>query len=106
MKKYNLQDMIGGWFIGNFEPSVVKIPDFEVAVKYYLAGQSEPKHTHKEAVEFTVIVKGTVVMNGKTYMLGDIIEVEKMEAVGFVALTDVTTVVVKIPSVLGDKYVE
>lgn len=33
MKVDNLDSMIGGWFIGNFEPSLFKTNDCEVAVK-------------------------------------------------------------------------
>ena len=38
MKKYKLDDMKGGWFVGNFEPSVMKA-DFEVGI-----------HRHKKGV--------------------------------------------------------
>ena len=31
MKKFKLDDMKGGWFVGNFEPSVMKA-DFEVGI--------------------------------------------------------------------------
>ena len=40
----NLKDMIGGWFIGDFEPTAWKTAGFEVAVKEYKAGDKEPKH--------------------------------------------------------------
>ena len=48
--------MIKGWFVGDFEPSLYKTQDFEVAVKRYLEGAVEKRHTHKVATEFTVIV--------------------------------------------------
>ena len=38
MKIDNLDKMIGGWFIGNFEPSLLKTNDCEVAVKRYNKG--------------------------------------------------------------------
>ena len=40
----NLNEMIGGWFIGDFEPSAWKTDLFEVAVKEYKAGDKEQKH--------------------------------------------------------------
>ena len=43
MNKSKLGDMIGGWFIGNFEPSLLKTNDVEVAVKKYKAGDAK-KH--------------------------------------------------------------
>ena len=43
-------------------------------------------------------------MNGKTLGNGDIITIPPGEATDFKALTDVTTVVVKVPSSKDDKY--
>ena len=40
MKKAKLSDMKGGWFIGNFEPSLYKTNDCEVAVKTYKKGDN------------------------------------------------------------------
>ena len=37
---HNLKDMIGGWFIGDFDPSVWKTSAFEVAVKEYKSGDT------------------------------------------------------------------
>lgn len=35
MKTAKLEDMTKGWFIGNFNPSLLKTNDVEVAVKSY-----------------------------------------------------------------------
>lgn len=64
MKKFNLDNMIAGWFIGNFEPSLFKTNDVEISVKKYKAGDYDSRHYHKIATEYTVIVKGTVEMSG------------------------------------------
>jgi len=106
MKIYRLSDMKGGWFAGNFAPSVVTTKDFEVAVKYYLAGAKESKHHHKVAQEVTVISSGTVRMNGVTYSEGAIVVLDPGESTDFEAITDATTVVLKTPSVAGDKYLD
>ncbi len=100
----NLRDMIGGWFIGDFEPSVFRTKEFEVAIKKYSAGDKEPRHMHKVAVEFTVIVSGRVKMNSEEYGEGDIICIIPNESSDFEVLEDTVTVVVKKPSVAGDKY--
>ena len=104
MQRHKLQDMTKGWFIGDFDPTVLETSDFEVAVKYYRAGDSEGLHHHKVATEITVIVEGEVDMGRERFSKGDIIEVEPGEAVSFEAITDVITAVVKVPSVRGDKY--
>jgi quercetin dioxygenase-like cupin family protein len=104
MKTYRLNDMTKGWFIGDFDPVVLKTDAAEVAVKSYTAGTIEPKHYHKLAPEVTLIVSGEVRMNDAQYGAGDIILIEPGEATDFEALSDVTTVVVKLPSIAGDKY--
>jgi mannose-6-phosphate isomerase-like protein (cupin superfamily) len=104
MQKTELKDFIGGWFIGDFVPSLLPSSDYEVAVKYYKAGDIEPLHVHKIANEFTVIVEGEVKMNNQLYKSGDIVQIEPGEYTDFVALTKTITVVVKTPSVKNDKY--
>ena len=105
MKLNKLSEMFRGWVVGNFEPTLYKTDDVEVAVKEYKAGDKEEKHYHKIATEITVIVSGHVLMNGLTYSSGDIITIEPGEATDFEALQDTTTTVVKLPCVKDDKYI-
>ncbi len=105
-KVFKLSKMVRGWFIGNFNPTVKKTKMFEVAVQNYLKGDFEPSHHHKKACEITVIAKGKVKMNNKLYKEGDIIFIKPKESTNFKALTKVMTIVVKIPSVKGDKYLD
>lgn len=105
MRTARLEDMVKGWFVGNFEPTLIKTNDVEVAVKSYNKGDYEEKHYHKIATELTVIIQGRVKMNGVEYQKGDIIVMEPMEATDFECLEDGTqNVVVKYPSANNDKY--
>jgi hypothetical protein len=104
MKVHKLEEMIKGWFIGKFTPTIVCTSDVEVAVKTYKAGDYEATHHHKIATEITVIIDGSVRMNGAEYTSGTIIVLEPNEESDFLALTDVTTTVVKIPGAPNDKY--
>ena len=104
MKTAKLSDMTKGWFVGNFEPTLYKTNDVEVAVKTYAAGAYENKHYHKIATEITVVTKGTIRMNGAEYSVGDIIIMEPNEATDFYAVTDAENVVVKLPGANNDKY--
>lgn len=104
IEKYNLKEMQKGWFIGDFEPSLYTTNKFEVAVKQYKAGDREESHYHKIAVEFTVILFGEVKMSGIFYKQGDIIKIKPGSSTDFEAITDVSTVVVKIPGAKDDKY--
>jgi quercetin dioxygenase-like cupin family protein len=104
MTHRRLSDMIGGWLVGDFEPSCLRTKACEVACKHYEAGASEAAHVHRIATEITLIASGRVTMNGRTFTSGDIVILEPGEATDFKALEQTTTVVVKLPSVIGDKY--
>jgi quercetin dioxygenase-like cupin family protein len=99
-----LQDMFKGWFVGDFDPSLLRTDACEVAVKSYKAGDSEELHHHKVATEVTLILSGRVRMCGKEWGEGDIVVLEPGEATDFVALTDAVNVVVKTPGAKNDKY--
>lgn len=101
-----LDDMVKGWFIGNFEPTLYATNDVEVAIKKYKAGDHEASHHHKIATEFTAIISGTVEMNGKRYSDGDIIKISPGISSDFKAITDTVTTVVKIPGAGNDKYID
>lgn len=104
MRIFRLEDMKRGWFIGNFEPSLLRTECCEVAVKYYSAGDCEKAHFHKIATEYTVVVKGCIRMFDKEFDEGAIIVVEPGDITDFIAITDSINVVVKIPGISGDKY--
>ncbi|MBD3751773.1 MAG: cupin domain-containing protein [Micrococcales bacterium] len=104
MKSFKLEDMIGGWFVGAFEPAALSTSDVEVAVKRYSAGDKESAHFHKVATEVTLIVEGTVSMMGREWSAGDIVVLSPGEATSFEAITDAINVVVKLPGALNDKY--
>ena len=104
MKVNKLNDMFRGWVVGNFDPSLWKTDDVEVAVKEYVAGDYEEKHYHKIATEITIIGRGKVEMNGIEYNSGDIITIEPGEATDFKVLEDTVTTVIKFPCVKDDKY--
>lgn len=104
MKVEHLENMVKGWFVGNFEPTLCKTNGCEVAVKTYKKGDKEGKHFHKIATEITVIVKGKVKMFDSVYNENDIIVVEPNDVTDFEALEDSINVVVKIPGANDDKY--
>jgi hypothetical protein len=104
MDVYRLDDMVKGWFVGDFEPTALRTAACEVSVKHYKGGEKEAAHVHKVATELTMIVSGQVKMNGRVFAAGDIVVLKPGEAADFEALTDTTTTVVKLPSAKGDKY--
>lgn len=104
MKHHRLDEMVKGWFVGNFAPTAFAADTVEVGVKVYKAGDREAAHFHKLATELTVIVSGRVRMLGREWGANDIVTIEPGEATAFEAIEDTVTVVVKLPCVAGDKY--
>jgi hypothetical protein len=106
MTRCQLDQMVKGWFVGDFEPCALRTAAAEVGVKRYRAGEREAWHYHRVATEVTLILEGEVEMCGGRHTAGEIIRLDPGEGTDFLAVTDATTVVVKLPSVIGDKYTE
>ena len=104
MEKYLLDQFVRGWFIGDFEPTIIKTGDVEVAVQRFTAGTHEAAHLHKKATEITVLVSGSAEMFDQVVEEGSVIKIEPGEVTSFKAITDCTTVVVKYPGAKNDKY--
>jgi hypothetical protein len=104
MKVGRIEEMTKGWFVGAFEPSVLWSDACEVAVKHCDAGYRDEDHYHEIATEATVVISGQARMMGRDYCAGDIIVVKPGQISNLLAVTNVILVVVKIPSVQGDKY--
>lgn len=104
MNHFRLDDMVKGWFVGDFDPCALKSDQFEVAVKRYREGDHEGRHVHRVATEITLLLDGRARMLDREWGSGDIIVLHPGDATDFTALTDVTTVVVKTPSAPNDKY--
>ncbi|MDR2935126.1 MAG: hypothetical protein LBV70_04510 [Candidatus Adiutrix sp.] len=105
MRAAKLAEMTRGWFVGDFEPTLYRTGEVEVAVKTYKAGEVEAAHYHAIATEITVVTGGMVEMNGVRYGPGDVIILEPGEVADFRALTDAVSTVVKIPGAANDKYI-
>lgn len=87
MKCYNLSDMVRGWMVGKFSPSVYE-KDYELGFKYYNLGDYEASHAHFLSEEVTIVLSGTVEMNGHSYTEGSIIIQEKGEFTDFRCLSE------------------
>jgi hypothetical protein len=105
MKKYELSDFKDGWIIGNFKPSLLINPNFEVALKSFKEGESEPSHRQKIATEWTVVIHGQVKIGIHKFCRGQIIEIPPLEDADFVCLEDAVLLVIKVPSIPNDKEI-
>lgn len=114
METFDISKMINGWLIGNFTPSVLKTEDFEIAHHKHPANYTGPYHYHKVATEYNYIVSGEVWIylynDGRkskqilTPGLGWIVRPGQYFETYFNKPTDL--IVIKTPSLIGDKFNE
>ena len=100
-----METMMGGWFIGNFKPSAYKTDRFEVCYKHHLKGEKWETHYHKEGTEINYLVNGKMIIQNKELNTGDIFILKPYEIADPIFIEDCTVLIVKTPSVSGDKYI-
>jgi quercetin dioxygenase-like cupin family protein len=105
MRKFRIEDMTRGWFIGDFDPVSFKTKNFEVGKGHHKKGETWDKHYHKLATEITLILKGKVKINDEIFVQGDIFIIEKNEVVEPLFLEETEYVVIKTISDKNDKYI-
>ena len=105
MKTYKIEEFTKGWFVGDFEPSLLKTKQFEVGLLNRIKDQKESLHYHRFSTEITLVVKGKIKIHGKNFEAGDIFIVEPWEVVDPEILEDTQLCVIKVPSIPGDKYI-
>ena len=104
MKKIYLKDFIRGWVVGNFEPTLLKTKDIEVAIQSYNQGDEEAQHYHKIGTEISIMVNGTASFNENILSEGEGVIIKPKESNKFKALSKCNVLVIKFPSDASDKY--
>ena len=104
MKKFKIDEFHRGWFIGNFDPSVLKTDQFEVGLLTHTKGEHWPKHYHAIGTEYNVLIKGRMTISGQELGDGDVFIFEPNDIADPIFHEDGTVLCVKVPSVPGDKY--
>ena len=103
MKKSRLEAYTAGWVVGNFTPSAFPSEDFEFGVKYFLAGETEPAHFQRIAIEVSIVVQGECRIGTERMTSGDVLLIEPGEIADFEAISDCIIAVAKWPSLPADK---
>lgn len=93
-----------GWFVGNFIPTAYSTNDFEVAYKVHRKDELYTSHYHKLAVEINYLIRGKMKVNDVEISAGEIFVIHPNEIATPFFLEDCELIVVKTPSILGDKY--
>ena len=106
MDKIKISDFVGGWFVGDFEPSLFKNQHVEVGVKFFQTGDTELSHKQILATEITVVSEGCVRIGDLILGVGEILVIPPGEYADFEALTDGSLTCVKFPSIPSDKVLE
>ena len=99
-----LEDMVRGWVVGDFEPSLLKTKDFEVAILLHKKAEEWPAHYHKIATEYNILLSGSMSVCGKELVEGDTFTILPNEVAAPVFYEDCRIVCIKVPSIPGDKY--
>jgi len=103
MQINRIEEFVKGWFVGNFSPVILHSNDYEVAVKWFKAGETEPLHKQLVATEITVVIEGEIILGGKKFIKGDVVTIPPGESAAFESVTDSALVCVKNPSLPNDK---
>ena len=105
MEVKRIEDMTGGWFIGNFQPTTLSTTAFEVGYKLHHKGERWDVHFHKEALEITYLIRGKMQIQNRVLTSGDIFTIFPYEIADPIFLEDCEVIIIKTPSVVGDKYI-
>lgn len=105
MITYRLDDMVGGWFVGNFSPTAFATEDVEVSYKKHPKGEIWDLHYHEKVTEINLLVRGEMTIQGKQLVAGDIFILHPFEIADPYFLEDCEIVCVKHPGIVNDKVV-
>jgi quercetin dioxygenase-like cupin family protein len=105
MRIFQASDFTRGWMIGDFEPSLRKTQTFEMGVLTHKKGEFWAPHYHKYATEYNLLLEGKMEINGELINEGEGFVINTLEVARPVFLEDCKVLVVKVPSVPGDKYI-
>lgn len=105
MQVLKLEDMKGGWFVGDFEPTAYKTKDFEVSYKVHKKGEQWDRHFHEKITEINLLACGKMIMQGRELNSGDIFFMYPYEVADPIFLEDCHIVCVKTPSIPNDKVI-
>lgn len=106
MKTENIKNFTKGWFIGNFEPTMLKTSEFEVSLQTHFKGDVPEKHYQKICTEYNLVINGSLIANGVKLRSGDIFVFEPGEVTVVEFLEDSNIVCIKAPSLgIDDKVI-
>jgi len=100
-----IENMKGGWFIGNFEPTAYKTDVVEVSYKFHKKGEIYDVHYQTKIMEINLLTHGKMIIQDKELNAGDIFIIPPYEIADPIFLEDCEVICVKIPGITNDKVV-
>ena len=104
MRISKLEDYHKGWFVGGFTPTAYFSTHAEVCYRIHPKGEDWPRHYHKIGVEINLLIKGSMTINDTLIHEGEVFIIDPYEITKPTYLTDCELIIIKLPSVPGDKY--
>lgn len=105
MKIFDPNDMVRGYFIGDFEPSAYRTKAFEVSLMVHKKDEYWDTHYHEVSDEINYLMEGQMQINGVVLQAPVIFVIERGEIAAPKFITDCKLIVVKTPSAPGDKRI-
>jgi len=99
----NLENYIGGWFIGDFDPSILRTKEFEICVVSHRRNETTRQHYHTSSTEINLVLSGKLEVNGRLLHKNDIFIYEKNEVSDVHFIADSELCVIRVPSAPNDK---
>jgi mannose-6-phosphate isomerase-like protein (cupin superfamily) len=104
MKLFKHEDMIRGWFVGAFSPTIHYTDQYEVGYRVHEQGKRD-WHYHTHVTEINLIIFGEMIIQGKHLQAGDIFVLEPYEITDPEFLCDCGIVCVKTSSLMDKKCI-
>ena len=102
---FNINDMFRGWFIGNFEPAVLKNSGFEIGYLLHKQGEKWDTHYHNNIDEVNLLIKGKMILNDIEIRPNEIFVIKHKTIACPIFLEDCYIICIKIPFMVGDKTI-
>src|SRR5271155_1826632 len=99
-----LSEFIGGWVIGDFEPTLLKTSSFEVGWKTHTRDEGVEPHLHRKVTEYNLLAHGSMTVNGVHLEEHDLFVLHPGERIDIdIHKEEDHVVCVKVPSIPADK---
>lgn len=96
----------GGWFLGDFEPSLIKNKDFEFGYKRIPKYTEPDYHFHKFKTEYTILIEGKIICKESNKLILPItcIKLSPYEKNDQYFIDESLILIINMPSKKDDKY--